>query len=248
MGVSDILASKVNRVERLAIEGHRPIVKKTYFDRAIATGIEVTLKRSIIERQVSDVLSRQSWRGIRNISVRTIASYTSSTNSFAYVEGLSLRDLPERKWPKSGVFRELGRFVAMAESLVAPSVFRGLQISSRKLGQRIRLYKTGSVARRSGIYFCFGDLNLGNIIASRGALVLIDFEFAHLSSAAFDIGMLVAEFDYRAASRAGRRWARQALLQGYNEAGGKLANVMVWRNRLAKHQLKSRSEAGKICC
>lgn len=245
--MTDIFFSKVNLVQNLGGSGSRSVVKKTYYNRAIVTGVTVPLRRSLVERISAKMLARNvRVKGGRTFAVMPPVSFTSNSNTFSFIEGYPLRSVPISKWPKLGQFTELGRLIANLETSITRRGLDGGQVTSRRLGNIIRYYKTGSVAKPAGSYFCLGDLTLANILVSKNGIFLIDFEFAHLSSRGFDIGMLVAELDYRRDKGGGQRRARQALLRGYIGGTGKLANVMVWRNRLARHQARSRNNRGAL--
>ena len=240
-----VIISKVNRVETVEGQGGRLTIRKTYTDRAVGTGIVLPLKRSVIERRVAARLARidTSVYG-KAISVCAAVSSAHNINIFPYIYGHTLRELPQSKWPASGLFRALGAFLARIERLSTARLLSGLQISSRKLGHIIRLYKAGSTAKLGRRVFTLGDATLANMIFSHGVLYLIDFEFAHVSSAGCDVGLLAAEMDYRGGLNPKPRYARKALMQGYVTGGGKLRSAMAWRNRAAGYQLSQTNVGG----
>lgn len=161
-----------------------------------------------------------------------------------YIDGEPLRFLAPTEWPKANQLRELGKFLAETERVIGLSLFRGLVLTSQRLGRIIRLYKAGTNAVGRGRYFSFGDVTLANVLLTPRGLHLLDFEFAHLSSGGFDVGMLTSEIDQLIKRGIALRYARAALIQGYTSAGGKLANVLLWRARLTKYQALRTKRSG----
>jgi len=234
--VPEILRSKVNCVAKITHPGKPPFVRKIYGPQAVSTGIALPVRRSLIERRVSAELVRRSRSTSHGVAVVACTASTSLMNTMPYIEGYPLRSLRVSKWPKSNQLRKLGKFIAETERGIGIPFFRGLLLTSQRLGQIIRLYKTGSSAVRNGRYFSFGDATLANVLSTPKGLHLLDFEFAHLSDGGFDIGMLTAEIDQLIKRGMALRYARAALIQGYISAGGKLADVLMWRARLTKYQ------------
>jgi len=234
--VPEILQSKVNSVAKITHPGRPPFVRKIYGPQAIGTGIALPVRRSLIERRVSAELARRSRSTRYGVSVAACTARTSLMSIMPYIEGYPLRLLCASKWPKSNQLRNLGKFIAETERGIGIPFFRGILLTSQRLGQIIRLYKTGSTAVRRGRYFSFGDVTLANLLSTQKGLHLLDFEFAHLSHGGFDIGMLTAEIDQLIKRGMALRYARTALIQGYISAGGKLGAVLMWRARLTKYQ------------
>lgn len=246
--MSEILRSKVNNVAKITPPGLPPVVRKIYAPRAVGTGIALPLTRSLIERRVSAELTRRTKGTRHGIVVATCTAGTSLMNIMPYIEGQPLRSLPPSGWPKSKQLRKLGKFIAETERGIGVPFFRGLVLTSQRLGRIIRLYKTGSTAVRRGRYFSFGDATLANILLTPKGLHLLDFEFAHLSNGGFDIGMLTTEIDQLIKRGMALRYARAALIQGYISAGGKLGAVLMWRARLTKYQAARTTRNGGMKC
>jgi len=211
-------------------------VKKIYGPQAIGTGVALPVRRSLIERRVSVELARRSKNTRHGVSVIACTGGTSLMNVMPYIDGFPLRSLRASEWPKPNQLRKLGSFFAEAERGFGTPLFRGLLLTSQRLGTIIRLYKTGSTAVKLRKYFSFGDATFANILSTSEGLYLLDFEFAHLSDGGFDIGMLIAEIDQLIKRGMPLRYAQTALIQGYISGGGKLGAVLTWRARLAKFQ------------
>lgn len=194
-----IFPSTINRVSLRRVSGET-FIRKEYPAKGIRSAVELPVDRALIEFQVMHRLSRIAEEFADSIRIPHIIDYHSSPRwlDLEYLTGNSLRDLPVGRWPDASKFRRLFEFlVLVGQSEPWYKTADPLAIVGRTMRDALIAYKVKDTVPR-GLFAtntnCLGDLTLGNILWDGNHLILIDFEFAHIGTAGFDLGLFFGEF------------------------------------------------------
>ena len=102
------------------------------------------------------------------------------------VSPLSLKSVKLEKFPAENYLDSINLISSLIEKKV---------LNKKEADKIIKLFKENeSLLKKEVKYFCHGDLNLGNIIISKGKLKIIDWELIQINSFAFDIAYLFTHF------------------------------------------------------
>jgi|GEM_PF-2043516 len=227
--------SIVNHVS-LVSETNGCYVEKRYADIALGTGIPIPLLRFEVEHRILDNLQSINDASAIHISVPKVHEVNAFTPSLKikYIEGETLSNQLRKEGTLGGDFFQLGRWLRFAEVELyskRDDIFRGLWKIQAETAKVMAALK-GEFQSLVTVYYTeksvsLGDVGLDNLIWSPAKLWVIDFEFAHVSIAARDIGQLWAQLDVNLnkPNNIGKR-----LIEGYVSAGGSLVLAQAWKD------------------
>jgi len=238
---SDLTVSQMHRFESivnhvsLVSETSGNYVEKKYANIALGTGIPVPLLRFEIEYRVLKHLRSIADASAIHISVPKVheINVIGSSLKIQYIKGETLAHKLRKGEQLKGDFFQLGRWLRLAETELyshRDNIFDGLwQVQKKTAGVMAAL--KGEIQAPVALSHpeksvSLGDVGLDNLIWSSTKLWVIDFEFAHLSIAARDIGQLLAQLDVKLNQS---NIFGKNLIEGYVSTGGNSVLAEAWR-------------------
>jgi hypothetical protein len=192
-----IYPSLVNSVCKLW-QGSRAMVRKEYGEIALKTGIAVPLKRMLIEGRMVQVLGKESFSGFK---VPKILGWGENYLDFELIDGVLASDALAGVGMSDWLWRwqSIGVGLALAELYLqahAADIFDGLVAVQDQCANIMNARKCKGVVFGGGcerLWVSMGDVGVKNIILGETHTYLLDFEFAHFSRRARDVGQLVSQ-------------------------------------------------------
>lgn len=210
-------------------------VEKKYTDIALGTGIPVPLLRFEVERRVLKNLQSIKDTSAIHISVPKVQEVNPVMPSLKmqYIKGDTLSKLLRKGESVVFDFFQLGCWLRLVEVelyLRRDDIFHGLwqvqaETASVMAALKGKFQSTSPIVEERSV--SLGDVGLDNLIWASPKLWVIDFEFAHVSIAARDIGQLLAQLDVNInqSNKFGN-----SLIEGYVSGGGNSLLAYAWRD------------------
>lgn len=189
--------SLVNSVIQVR-QGVHTRVRKEYGEVAVKTGIPIPIERKLIEERVLHTLGHESFFGFK---VPKIVGSGVRHLDFNLLEGsLAIEILADQNMPvRAERWYSIGVGLARAENYLqahANEIFEGLLSTQKQCANimRERKYQGLFIGEEDELtWVSMGDVGVRNIILGETDTYLLDFEFAHFSRRARDVGQLVSQ-------------------------------------------------------
>ena len=223
-------------------------IRKTYASVSPFVRTPLPTERGIIEKRIYRAIEARPEMLEEGIIISSIIGQDDCCQNInlEYLKGaIPLRQLPISEWPPTNRFQALGKSLATISQMPHAelrALFSDCWSLQELLGRTVMAFKLGLNSTKtipepkngdSGV-LTLGDVSLGNVLAMRGRLALVDFEFAHISRPGYDIGQLLGELRAKRIHPrsntvySGLENFEKALLEGYTSAGGIASHALDW--------------------
>ncbi len=172
-------------------------VKKNYAPYAKQTGVNLDTNRILIEKTIIKFLSKKIAAYSNDIGIPQIVGFNRTDRSvmFRYINGSRILEINPKQWPTAC------QWIALIDFLISLYNIRAKKVSkifSKLIDvqeyNRNHLFKYKCLEppalQDNKNTLCLGDISLSNLLYDNRKIYLIDFEFAHLGYAGYDIGQL----------------------------------------------------------